>query len=327
MRETRLRALYRDVTSGDRPSGDLLKQAAADHARDTTPYTGVESQLFTKATLLLLDAAGLLERSTFAREIAGLPHTPPSVLARLLDDDHMVAGAVLEFAPMSEIELLRLASGRNGEHSQCAIARRETVGETVTEVLVVGGRPQVMQTVAANPGAKLSRTSLETLCDAAARLTAVGKALAKRPDLPPGVAETLDLRMKAHPLTRAPRDDDSLISIVSRGGEAEEVAVASRSPLSGRMTDFLIARRHRRVLLVVAGNVGAIISAQGFQVLAAIATDHPEMDDALARRSDLPTDIARHLTRRLSERMRLRIDELVARDLARGRRPFVLRQA
>lgn len=325
MREDRLRALYRDVTRGDRQTADLLRRAANEHAGDPTPYSGVEAQLFAKIAVLLLDAAGLIERAAFARDVAALPHTPPTVITRLLEDDHVVAVPVLELSPLSEIELLRLVSHGGVERTHCAIARRETVGETLTDVLVGEGRPPVLQTIAENPGAKLSRTSLEMLCDAAARLTAVGTAMAQRSDLPAGTVALLERRMAVHPLTVAKHTDDALITIVTNGDEAEEVAVAWRSPLSVRMTDFLIARGRRRVLVIVAGNTGAEISQMGFLVLATIATDHPEMDQALARRSDLPLGIARHLQRRLSNRMQMRIDELVARDLARGRRPFVLR--
>lgn len=327
MREDRLRALYRDATRNDRKTSDLLRRMASEHAGDLAPYSSVEAQLFGKIVIPLLDAAGLIERAAFARDVAPLPHTPAEVIARLLDDDHLVAGPVLEAAPLSEVELLRLASRGSTDHMQCAIARRDMVGETITDVLVAGGRTPVLQTIAGNSGAKLSRTSFETLADAAARLTAVGKALVKRSDLPAGAVATIERRMAAHPFTIDERSDDDLVTIVTAGEEDVEIAVAWRSPLSVRMTDFLISRGRRRVLVVVAGNTGAVISPTGFFVLASIATDHPEMDEALARRSDLPPAIARHLHRRLSDRMQARIDELVARDLARGRRPFVLRHS
>ncbi|NLH79849.1 MAG: DUF2336 domain-containing protein, partial [Phyllobacteriaceae bacterium] len=85
-------------------------------------------------------------------------------------------------------------------------------------------------------------------------------------------------------------------------------------------------RGRPRVLLTVAGNVGARISRRGFDALSAVATAQADMDEALARRSDLPVEIARNLYRRIGERMQARLDELIARDLARGRRPYVLRQ-
>lgn len=328
MREKRLRELYREGTGGSRPAPEMLKRLAELHGRDTTELTPVESQIFNKLSIALLDKAGLLDRFAFARDVAPLPHTPQTVIARLLDDDHLVASSVIEHAPFTDLELLKLIATRDGERVHGAIARRAQVSETISDVLIGKGRPEVLTALAGNKGAKLSRASLEMLCDTAVRQSAMGKALARRSDLPPQVASLLNRRLEARELVHAVLSDEDLIGmVVGTDKEAEEVAIAWRSPLSIQMTDFLIDRGRPRVLLTIAGNVGAKISARGFDVLSSIATDHSEMDEALARRGDLPTAIARHLHRRLGERMRARIDELVARDLGRGRRTFVLRQA
>lgn len=328
MRERRLREIHREWTGGRRSAPELLKLVAEEHVRSDAEYTSVECQIFTKLANDLLDKAGLLDRFAFARDVAVLRHTPASVIARLLEDDHLVASSVIEHAPFTDVELLKLISSRDSERVHGAIARREDLSETITDVLVGKGRPEVLTALAANRGARLSRSSLEMLCDTAVRQSAMGKALAKRSDLPSHIAGMLNRRMEVRHLVHAEMSDEDLIEIVVAGDkESEEVAIAWRSPLSIGLTDFLIGRGRPRVLLVIAGNIGAQISANGFDVLASIATDHSEMDEALARRSDLPTEIARHLYRRLGERLRARIDDLVARDLSRTRRPFVLRHS
>jgi uncharacterized protein (DUF2336 family) len=327
MRERRLRELHREWSGGKRAASDMLKLTAGEHLRDEADYSPAESLIFGKLVGELLDRAGLLDRFAFAREIAALRHTPASVVTRLLDDDHLVASCVIEHAPFSDLELLKLIGARDCERVHCAIARRPALSETITDVLIGKGRPEVLTAIAGNRGARLSRASLEMLCDTAVRQSAMGKALAKRPDLPAHISGVLNRRLEVRHLVHATLSDEEIIELVIGGDEeAEEVAIAWRSPLSITITDFLIGRGRPRVLLTIAGNVGARISSGGFEVLAAIATDHAEMDEALARRSDLPAEIARHLHRRLGERMRARIAELVARDLARGRRPFVLRQ-
>lgn len=327
MRERRLRELHREWSAGKRAASDILKLAAGEHVRDESEYSAAEGKVFATLVSDLLERAGLLDRFAFAREIAALRHTPASVIARLLEDDHLIASCVIENAPFSDLELLKLIGSRDCERVHCAIARRSALSETITDVLVGKGRPEVMTAIAGNRGARLSQASLEMLCDTAVRQSAMGKALAKRPDLPAHISGVLNRRIEVRHLVHASLSDDELIDMVTVGdAESEEVAIAWRSPLSMVITDFLIGRGRPRVLLTIAGNVGAKISSNGFDVLASIATDHSEMDDALARRGDLPTEIARHLHRRLGERMRARIAELVARDLSRGRRPFVLRQ-
>lgn len=328
MREKRLRELYREQTGGRTSAPEMLKRLAEVHGTDTGELRPTESQIFTKLALVLLDQAGLLDRFAFARDVAALPHTPQSVIVRLLDDDHLVASSVIERAPFSDLELLKLIATRDTERVHSAIARRSDVSEMISDVLIGKGRPEVLTALAGNAGAKLSRASLEMLCDTAVRQSAMGKALARRSDLPPQVASMLNRGIEARALVHAELSDDDLIALViSNDKESEEVAIAWRSPLSLPMTDFLIARGRPRVLLILAGNVGAKISPRGFDLLSAIATDHADMDEALARRGDLPNSIARNLHRRIGERMRERIDALIARDLARGRRPFVLRQA
>lgn len=327
MRERRLRDLYRDWTGGQRPHPELLKRLAEELMRHDGAMTSPEAQIFSKLALALLEKVGLLDRFAFARNVSGHPHVPPSVVSRMLDDDHLVASAVIEYAPLTDVDLLKLITTRDNDRVQCAVARRRDVSEAITDVLVARGRPDVLAALAGNQTARLSQSSLETLCDTAVRQSAMGKALARRPDLPPQVSSLLKRRLEARHLVVAELSDDELVEIIAANErEAEEVAIAWRNPLSMGMTDFLIDRGRARVLLTVAGNIGAKISTRGFDLLSTIATHQPEMDDALARRGDLPPTIARFLHRRIGERMRLRIDQLVARDLARGRRPFVLRQ-
>ena len=327
MRERRLRELYRNWTSGQRPHPELLKQLAEELVRHDCELTSAEGQIFSKLALVLLDKVGLLDRFAFARTVSGHQHVPPVVVGRLLEDDHLVASAVIENAPLSDAELLKLLTTRDNDRVHAAIARRRGVSEAITEVLVSRGRPEALAALAGNQSARLSQSCLEALCDTAVRQSAMGKALARRPDLPPQVAASLKRRIEARHLVTAELSDNELVEIIAaHEREAEEVAIAWRNPLSMGMTDFLIDRGRARVLLTVAGNIGAKISTRGFDQLSSIATHQPEMDDALARRGDLPPEIARFLHRRIGERIRLRLDQLIARDLARGRRPFVLRQ-
>jgi len=327
MREPRLRELLRDATGGARPAAEQLRRLADEHARDASDLSPTESQIFSKLATTLLDKAGLLDRFAFARDVAPQRNTPKTVIDRLLADDHLVASSVVEHAPFADLELMKLIGTRDDGRIHCAIARRETVSETITDVLIAKGRPDVLTALAGNGGAKLSPSSLEMLCDTAVRQSLLGKALARRKDLPPQVAAMLNRRMEARHLVHAELSDGDLIDIVVAGDKEDaEVAIAWRSPLSITVTDFLIERGRPRVLLTVAGNVGAQISRRGFDVLSGVATAQTDMDEALARRSDLPVEIARNLYRRIGERMQARLDELIARDLARGRRPYVLRQ-
>lgn len=327
MSEKKLREFYREWTSGSRPPADILKRMGEEHVRTPGELTSAESQIFAKLASVLLDKSGLLDRVAFARTVAGAPHTPPAVVLRLIDDDHLVASAAIECAPLCDLDLLKLVATRDAERLQTAIAHRRVVSETLCDVLVGRGRPEVHAALAANPGARLSRAALETLCDAAVRNVAVGKALQKRTDLSPQTEALLARRLEARRLVTADLRDGELCDLLlSADREADEVAIASRTPVSTLLGDFLIARGRMRVLLTLAGNIGAKLSPRALETLGAMGRDTPEMDDALARRGDLPAEVARDVGQRIAERMRLRIDALAAKELARGRRGILLRQ-
>ena len=330
MREQRLRELYRSARAENADVAEMLQIVAGEHAVARREMSPIEAQIFTKLAETLLDRAGLLDRFAFARDVSGSPLTPPAVVKRLLDDDHLVASTVIQAAPFNDVQLLELitAPNREPERVQTAVARRPLLSRTITGVLVGKGRPEVLTALAANPGAELSRASLEAMCDMAVRQSVMGKALARRADLPAEISGMLNRRLEVGPLVDAPLSESELLGLVAANDdEAEQVAIAWRSPLSSRVSDALIDNGRPRVLLTLAGNAGAKISPRGFDVLAAVATDHSEMDEALARRTDLPPVIAKRLHKRLSDRMRERIDELILRDRNRQRRPFVLRHA
>lgn len=328
MRERVLRELHRESGQGRTSPAQLMGRLTQELEREPTELTAIEAQIFTGLAVAQLAKASLLERFAFARDVSAFANTPRPVVTRLLEDDHLVAAAVIEQAPLAETDLLRLICAKDSERVQCAIARRPDLGEAISDLLVAKGRPAVLAELAGNRRVTLSKTSLEILCDAAVRQTAMGQALARRSDLPPPIAALLKRRIEARHLVHEDLSDDELKTLLeTRGGEAEEVAIASRAPLSVDMTDYLIDRGRPCVMLALAGNVDAKISDRGFDVLSNIAARQAQMDETLARRHDLPPIIARNLVRRLGERMQARLDDLIRRDLGRGRRTFVLREA
>ena len=91
------------------------------------------------------------------------------------------------------------------------------------------------------------------------------------------------------------------------------------------MADKLIAAGQPKVLIALARNVEAELSYAAFEILSDIAVEGAEMDEALSSRPDLPTEIARKLTRALERRTSRRLNAMIERDLEKGRKPFVLR--
>lgn len=157
---------------------------------------------------------------------------------------------------------------------------------------------------------------------------AFAKSVARSPHLPAGLRRRLlsDNSMVASPVIEtAALSEEDLIGLIDPNNEAACLSVARRTDLKMAVSDRLMATGKHKVMLTVARNTRAELSPRSFEILSDIALKGAEMDEALAKRPDLPPDIARKLTRALENRTRERISAMVERDLSKVRKPFVLR--
>jgi uncharacterized protein (DUF2336 family) len=154
------------------------------------------------------------------------------------------------------------------------------------------------------------------------------KAVARSPRLPDRLCRRLlgDTTMVAAPIIEhAAMSDTDLVRLIDPKNETVCLSVARRQPLSVDVADKLIAAGQPKVLVALARNVEAELSYAAFEILSDLAVEGAEMDDALSSRPDLPTEIARKLTRALERRTSRRLNAMIERDLEKGRKPFVLR--
>lgn len=138
----------------------------------------------------LLDSAPLLDRVTFAKAVARSPRLPQHMRQRLLADNRMVAGPIMEHAAMEDPELAQIV--QSGNESACvAIAKRAPLSGVVSDKLIGTGHLRVMMTLAENTKAEISPSGFEIMSDLAISNKGMDKALAARPDLPPAIAGKL----------------------------------------------------------------------------------------------------------------------------------------
>jgi uncharacterized protein (DUF2336 family) len=118
--------------------------------------------------------------------LAHAPQAPHGVVRKLAFNDALeIAGPILESsARLSDEDLVEIARTKGQAH-QLKIAGRATLNEAVTNVLVEQCDSEVANKVAANKGARFSKTGfakLAMMADGNSQLTA---AIAGRPDMPP----------------------------------------------------------------------------------------------------------------------------------------------
>lgn len=125
------------------------------------------------------------ERVILSEGIADIPNAPAGIVRDLAyDADVAVAGPVLSRSSrLAEADVVAVAQARGQEHLHC-IARRLTLSERVTDVLMIRGNRRVVGTMAANDGARFSEQGFATLTRKAQDDGALRDVLGARRDLP-----------------------------------------------------------------------------------------------------------------------------------------------
>jgi hypothetical protein len=129
------------------------------------------------------------DRRSYADQVAALPILPHEVAMTLAGDaDADVARLVLTLSPvLSDTDLAAIAVTQSQRHL-VAIARRASLSEGLTDILVERGDRNVLQSVSSNEGAHFSDNGFDTLLQRGGDDATVTQALARRSDLSPNRA-------------------------------------------------------------------------------------------------------------------------------------------
>ena len=105
-------------------------------------------------------------------------------------------------------------------------------------------------------------------------------------------------------------DDADLIENVRHKSHGHMLAISRRSRLSEAVTDVLVERGDRQVLISTVGNRGAKFSNAGFSILVQRADDDPELTICVGGRSEIPPYLFRHLLARASHAVRVKLEAM-----------------
>ena len=141
---------------------------------------------------LLVRDTEVAVRKTLANHLKNSSHIPRDVVRTLARDVEEVALPVLQFSEvLTENDLLELTSTQQDVSRYLAISRRKTVPESVSQVLIDSGNPQVATTLASNVGAKISESGFDKLVELHQCNEAVLKSVGENPAIPVTVAGKL----------------------------------------------------------------------------------------------------------------------------------------
>jgi uncharacterized protein (DUF2336 family) len=211
-----------------------------------------EVALYDDVVTKVLDEVEPLARAELAQLLADLSAPPRRTLLQLAQDVITVAEPILSRSPaLEDSDLERIASSHSQEHL-AAIAARPTLSERVTDVLVDRGNDHVVDTVAANQGARFSEKSFATLANRAETNQTLLHRLGARADLPAEISARL-IPLISQAIGDKLKDAGEDVDVARLNGLAEEsrVVLADRLRAATKMArslDVLMDLMERRLI-------------------------------------------------------------------------------
>ncbi|MGU3359890.1 DUF2336 domain-containing protein [Methylobacterium sp. M6A4_1b] len=169
MIETLVREIEQ-VAQGDAsgPRARMLQRLSMLFAERAGGLQEVHVEAFDAVMLPLARSAAAASRAALSDGLADLGNAPRAVVRDLaLDADIAVARPVLQRSPrLAESDLVTVAQSRGQGHLR-VVARRPSLSERVTDVLVARGDTETVQVVAGNAGAAFSGLGYAALAERA----------------------------------------------------------------------------------------------------------------------------------------------------------------
>jgi uncharacterized protein (DUF2336 family) len=148
-------------------------------------FTDDQIAEFDDILMRLIADVEISARVMLANRLASIRNAPPIVMRNLAFDDHIdVAGPVLTRSERLERAALVENAKTKSQPHLLAISRRASLEEAVTDILVERGDRQVVQSTAANPGAKFSDIGFAKLIERSEGDDSLALSVGARQDVP-----------------------------------------------------------------------------------------------------------------------------------------------
>jgi uncharacterized protein (DUF2336 family) len=197
--------------------------------------------LFDDVMVRLVATIEAKARAKLAHRLALITNAPASVINMLAFDDNIeVARPVLSHSErIGERELLANAASKSQQHL-AAIARRKSLSEAVTDVLVERGDRDVVRSVVKNSGARFSDAGFRMLVKRSDGDDALATEVGRRSDIPR--PHFLTLLEKASGAVRARLAAENPLAAAAVEGVVAEVVGGIRSDARNASADFAAAQ-------------------------------------------------------------------------------------
>ncbi len=158
----------------------------------TGSYSEDEIWTFGEVIGRLADEIEVTARVQLAKRLARFDSAPVNIIHKLAFDDSIdVAGPILRGSERLEPYALVANVCTKGQSHLLAISQRKSLEETVTDVLVTRGNPEVVNSVATNSGARISEFGFLHMIQRAEGDSILAEQLGLRKDIPRHIFQQL----------------------------------------------------------------------------------------------------------------------------------------
>jgi len=214
---------------------EILRQVTNLLVSDVERLNPGQIDVFDGVLVRLIERAEIRTLAQRSRSMAGLTLAPRDAVRKLaFHEDAAVAAPVLrKSARVSDGDLIEIADIRGQEHL-LAISGRETLNETLSDLLVVRGDSVVRGTLVQNPGARFSESAYVILVRDAERNDGLTEKLGLRRDVPAGLLQELVAKASAKVRARileaaSPDRRENIRAAIAR--VADQIAALPRKPV------------------------------------------------------------------------------------------------
>jgi uncharacterized protein (DUF2336 family) len=205
-------------------------------------YSDDEIWTFGEVIGRLADEIEVTARAQLARRLARFENAPVNIIHKLAFDDSIeVAGPILQESGRLEPYALVANVCTKSQSHLLAISKRETLEESVTDVLVTRGDQEVVNSVATNNGARLSEFGFLHMVQRAEGDNILAEHLGLRKDIPRHVFQQLIAKASDDVKRRLQDERPEMVEQIQ--STVSDVAGALQSKFGPVSRSYFVAKR------------------------------------------------------------------------------------
>ncbi|MGD0849293.1 DUF2336 domain-containing protein [Bradyrhizobium sp.] len=239
------KSFLRDLDEAVQRGTDESRTRALWHTTDLMiagRYSEDEIWTFGEVIGRLADEIEIAARAQLAKRLAKFDKAPVNIIHKLAFDDSIeVAGPILRESKRLEAYALVANVCTKDQSHMLAITQRETIEESVTDVLVTRGNQEVVKSVANNDGARFSDFGFLHMIKRAEGDSILAEQLGLRKDIPRHVFQQLIAKATDDVRKRLERERPSMINQIQTS--VSDVAGELQSKLGPVSRSYFVAKR------------------------------------------------------------------------------------